>query len=89
MSWRGFLLLLLVAAAMTLAIGVVLKRQAHRQAFAELARLEAERDELDIEYGRMQIEQATWSEANRIEQIAVQKLGMRFPQGEDIVVVRP
>ncbi len=89
MSWRSFLLALLAAAVVFIALALVLNRQAHRQAFAELAQLEAERDELNIEYGRMQIEQATWAEANRIEQIAVQKLDMKFPEGSEIVVVQP
>nr|MBP8909839.1 cell division protein FtsL [Pseudoxanthomonas sp.] len=34
-------------------------------------------------------EQATWAQANRIDQVARQKLGMKFPEADDIVVVRP
>jgi cell division protein FtsL len=39
--------------------------------------------------GRLQIEQATWAETNRIEQIARTQLGMKFPESGDIVVVKP
>ena len=51
--------------------------------------LEKQRDELNIEFSRLQLEQATWSETNRIEQIAVERLGMSFPQDVDVMVVRP
>ena len=39
--------------------------------------------------GRLQLEQATWSEANRIEQVAGTRLGMKFPEDVDIVVLEP
>lgn len=71
------------------AIGVVYTRHQHRQHFIELSRLERERDELNIEFGRLQLEQATWADAGRIEQVATGQLGMRFPVGADIVVIRP
>ena len=44
-------------------------------------RLEKERDELNIEFGRLQLEQATWAESNRIDQVARDRLGMEFPAG--------
>ena len=81
----GVLLLAVVASA----IGVVYQRYRQRQLFVELTRLERERDELNIEFGRLQLEQATWAQANRIDQVARQRLGMKFPEAEDIVVVRP
>ena len=68
---------------------MVLTRHQHREAFIALSKAEGERDELNIEFGRLQIEQATWSETNRIEQIATSKLGMKFPEGADVVVVQP
>jgi cell division protein FtsL len=89
MSLRAFLLLLLLGLAASSAVAVVLSRHHHRAGFIELSRLEKERDELNIEFGRLQIEQATWSEPNRIEQVAVAKLGMKFPEGAEVVVVQP
>ena len=84
----AFFVLLLVA-TLASAIGVVYARQQHRQLFIQLTGLERQRDDLNIEFGRMQLEQATWAETNRIEQIATGKLGMVFPASKDIVVVRP
>ncbi len=83
------LFVLLLVATLASAIGVVYARQQHRQMFIQLTALERQRDEINIEFGRMQLEQATWAETNRIEQIATGKLGMAYPNAKDIVVVRP
>ena len=80
---------MLLLATVGTAIAVVYERYRHRQLFVDLTRLERERDELNIEFGRLQLEQATWAQANRIDQVARERLGMKFPEAEDIVVVRP
>jgi len=80
---------ILILAGIISAIGVVHARHRHRQLFVELTRLERARDELNIEFGRLQLEQATWAESNRIDQVARNRLGMKFPEAADIVVVRP
>lgn len=85
---RGLLALLLAASVLS-AIGVVYARHRHRQLFVELSGLEKARDELNIEFGRLQLEQATWAESNRVDQIARTRLGMKFPETGEIVVVRP
>jgi len=84
-----FLVIVLLAANVVAGIGVVHARHQHRQLFVELTRLVDERDERNIDVGRLQIEQATWAEANRIDQVARTRLGMKFPEAGDIVVVRP
>jgi cell division protein FtsL len=70
------------------AIGVVQARQQSRLAFVELTRLGNERDDLNFEFGRLQIEQATWAENNRIEQIARGRLGMVSPSAAATVVIK-
>jgi cell division protein FtsL len=83
------LLAVLIAANMLTAIAVVFARHEHRQLFIQLSKLEKARDELNIEFGRLQLELATWAESNRIDQVARTRLGMVFPESGDIVVVRP
>jgi cell division protein FtsL len=83
------LLVVLIAANVLSAIAVVFARHEHRQLFIALTKLEKARDELNIEFGRLQLEQATWAESNRIDQVARNRLGMKFPETGDIVVVRP
>jgi len=84
-----FLVFVLLAANVVAAIGVVHARHEHRQLFVELTRLERARDELNIDFGRLQLEQATWAESNRVDQVARGRLGMKFPEAGEIVVVRP
>jgi cell division protein FtsL len=88
MSLRILVAVLILANVLS-AIGVVHARHQHRQLFVELSRLEKARDELNIEFGRLQLEQATWAESNRIDQVARNRLGMKFPEAGEIVVVRP
>jgi cell division protein FtsL len=83
------LVAVLLAACVIAAIGVVHARHQHRQLFVELTRLSHDRDELNIDFGRLQLEQATWAESNRIDQVARTRLGMKFPEAGEIVVVRP
>lgn len=88
MSLRVIVAVLILASLIS-AIGVVHARYRHRQLFVELTRLVAARDELNIEFSRLQLEQATWAESNRVDQIARNRLGMKTPEPADIVVVRP
>jgi cell division protein FtsL len=88
MSLR-LLVVLLVLANVAAAIAVVYARHEHRQLFGALDKLQRERDELNIEFGRLQLEQATWAESNRIDQVARDRLGMVFPSTDETVVVRP
>jgi len=83
------ILVALLLASIASAIGVVYSRHRHRQLFVELTRLEHARDELNIEFGRLQLEQATLAQATRVDQEARGRLGMKFPEAADIVVVRP
>ena len=85
---RGLLLTVLVLANIATALLIVRDRHEHRQAFVALTRLEKARDTLNIEFGRLQLEQATWAESNRVDQVARVQLGMVFPRTEDTVVVR-
>ena len=85
---RAFALVGLIAIAVLSAISVVRARHEARTAFNELVGLEAERDELNIDFGRLQLEQATWAETNRIEQIATGELLMTYPDPATTQIVR-
>jgi len=89
MSLRNFMLFILVVAVLGSGVAVVYARQEHRQAYVQLTKLLRERDEINIEFSRLQLEQATWAETNRIEQVATERLGMAFPQAADLVVLKP
>ena len=79
---------LLVVANVLSAIAVVFARHEHRQLFIELTGLERTRDALNVEFGRLQLEQATWAESNRIDHVARERLGMKLPEADEVVLLR-
>ncbi|TAH44172.1 MAG: cell division protein FtsL [Gammaproteobacteria bacterium] len=82
---RLVVVLVLMLVVMASAIGVVYARHEGRRQFIELNRLNSERDNLNFEFGRLQLEQATWAENNRIEQIARGRLGMVAPSTTEMI----
>ncbi len=89
MSLRSIVFLALLIAVVVSGLAVVESRHQHRQLFVQLSQLENERDELNVEFGRLQLEQATWADPNRIEQIALGTLQMKFPETAELRVVTP
>ena len=53
-----------------------------------LTNLQNQRDDLNIEYGKLELEQATYAEPLRIDDEARQKLGMLEPSPQDIRLLR-
>lgn len=88
MKTQTWLTLALGGALFASALAQVWAVHLNRVGFVALQALEAERDEMDIEWGRLQIEQAAWSTHARIEQVASERLGMRLPQPHEVVIVR-
>ena len=82
------ILFLILLADIGSAIGVVYARHEGRRLFVELTRLNNERDEMNFEYGRLQLEQSTWAEPNRIETVARSQFGMVSPTPKDTIVIK-
>lgn len=86
----------LVAAAL-LAAGVVasgawvtMAKHESRQLFAELEELKREQDRLQIDWGRLQLEQSTYATHARIETFAREELALKEPDSAQIrIVVEP
>ncbi len=89
MTARLFILMMLIVMVLVSAVNVAYARHSHRQAYIELSRLQKTRDAFNVEFRRLQTEQATVSETNRIVSIATEKLGMHFPIENEITVVQP
>jgi cell division protein FtsL len=70
------------------AITVVKVRHDIRSELAQLERCESERDGLNIDWGRLQIEQSTWAGHGRVRQKATEQLKMRMPQASEWMFVR-
>lgn len=68
-------------------VQVVFYQHKARRNFVEMQKLEKTRDELNEEWGRLQLEQSTWATADRIERLATTKLNMINPDINSIVLL--
>jgi cell division protein FtsL len=81
----------LALAACVVASGIWIVDVEHRsrQLFIEAEGLNRELEELQIEWGRLQLEQSTQATHSRIEAIARQRLRLTEPSDNQLVVVEP
>ena len=70
-------------------VGAVYCRYRARELFIHLEQLSRQRDNLDIQWGQLQLEQSAWSTHALVESVAQSKLHMKMPPPQDIVVVHP
>jgi cell division protein FtsL len=87
MSGR-ILAVMLIAAVMSSAIAVIYAKHRNRMLFVELTRLQQQRDELNTDWGRLQLEQSTWATHSRIENVARKKLGMHNVDYGEVVILK-
>lgn len=81
-------LLMLYLASIGLALLVVVNRHHARMLFAEIRKLEQERDDLSADWARLRLEQSTRLSQVRVDARAKQELGMRKPSAKEIKVIR-
>jgi cell division protein FtsL len=82
------LIALMWLAVVATALGVALVSHICRQQYAELTAMERAANQMDVDYGRYLLEQSAWGSLQRIETMAAQKLNMRSPQPEEILMVK-
>lgn len=94
LGWMGVLessstlVLLLLASLLISGMAVVYTTHQHRLVFHELQQLRGERNELEVTWGQLLIEQSTFGLDNRIERLAADELGMQLPDWSRMVMVR-
>lgn len=80
--------IIVFAAAVFLTAMVVVTLRYHvRVLSSELQVLQAERDALDVEWGKLLLEEGAWSAHRRVETVARQRLGMAMPDPKQVVIV--
>ena len=75
-------------AVLVSAVTVIGAKHDTRKLFVKLQALNAERDRLQVDWGRLQIEQSTWGSHGRIERLGTERLGMVTPGPRDVKRVR-
>lgn len=83
---RLHLLLLLVV--IVSALSVVTSQNKARKLFAELQKENERAQQMEVEWGQLQLEQSTWAMSARVEKIAVNQLKMQLPEGHQIRYIR-
>ena len=79
--------LLLLAVLVACALGLVTSQHRARKLFSDFERELARARELDIEYGRLQLEASTWGLHQRVQKIATGSLGLRSPDPRRVRIV--
>jgi cell division protein FtsL len=88
-GWLPLLLAVLWLAVLGTSVQVIYARHQARTLFVRLEKLNAERDALDMDWGRLQLEQSYWSSHALVEGVANTRLKMSIPQTRDVRIVRP
>ncbi|MCU7941185.1 MAG: cell division protein FtsL [Candidatus Thiodiazotropha sp. (ex Cardiolucina cf. quadrata)] len=89
MSRTGQILFaILMAAVLASAIAVVYSKYLSRKHFVVLQELQAERERIGIEWGRLQLEESTLATHSEVEKRARDRLKMHLPQFDEVVVIR-
>jgi cell division protein FtsL len=86
-SQQPFLLVFFAVVCVLSSIAIVYTKHESRKLFVELEGLTHQRDELNIEWGQLQIEQSTWATHARIERVATDDLSLARPETADIYVI--
>ena len=79
------LLLLVVISA----LAVIYVKHENRMLYTQLRDVQKQRDLMDVDWGRLQLEQSTWATHSRVDNVARKKLAMRTLDYSEIVVVKP
>lgn len=84
---KHMLSIVLGLAVLASAIGVVYSKHESRQLFVALQELQTERDTMNVDWGRLQLEQSTWATHARVASQAKKKLGMVVPDMNNITII--
>jgi len=85
----SFLMLLLFVAVLVSAIAVSYSAHWNRQLLNTLYGELNERDKVQAEWGRLILEQSTWTAHSRIENLASEQLKMRVPAADEVRMIAP
>jgi len=82
------MLMVLAIVVLVSAVAVVHAKYRSRVLFGELQNLDAQADEVDIEWERLLIEHGAWGTPAHIEVSARKKLNMRMPRAEEVIIIK-
>jgi cell division protein FtsL len=78
---------LLLVAVVLCALSVVTSQHKARKLFIELQKEKEHAQQMEVEWGQLQLEQSTWAAPARVEQVA-EKLQMQLPKNGQVQFIR-
>jgi len=78
----------LLLAVVICALSVVTSQHKTRKLYIELQKEKERAQQMDVEWGQLQLEQSTWATPLRVEKIAAQHLQMRVPKTGEVRLIR-
>lgn len=79
---------LLLVAVVVCALSVVTSQHKARKLFVELQKGKERAQQMDVEWGQLQLEQSTWAAPARVEKIATRQLQMQLPRNGQVQFIR-
>ena len=85
---RLTLIVILFVANIFTGVGIVYSKHSVRKTFIELQNMQNKFDGLQVEWGRLQLEQSAWATHGRVEKLAREKLDMGLVHKERLVFLK-
>ena len=79
---------ILIMALLFSAFSVIYLKDVNRRLFIHYQALQTAHDRLYEDWGKLLLEQSTWSSQSRVKKIAQRRLGMDTPSSKEMVVLR-
>jgi cell division protein FtsL len=79
---------LLLIVVIACALGLVTSQHKARKLFVDLQYEKERAQQMDVEWGKLQLEQSTLAMPTRVEKLARQQLQMHLPTSDQIHIVR-
>ena len=79
---------LLLVAVVICALSVVTSQHKARKLYIELQKEKEHAQQMEVEWGQLQLEQSTWATPARVEKVAAQQLRMQLPKNGQVQFIR-
>jgi cell division protein FtsL len=86
-SSQGLWVFMLITLLFVSAFAVVYLKDLNRRLFIQYQSLQQNYDQSRLQWGKLLLEQSSWSTQARVQEIAQSKLGMIYPKASDITMV--
>lgn len=80
---------LLLLVVVVCSLGVVASQHKARKLFVQLQQEKDRAQQMEVEWGQLQLEQSTWAMPARVEKIAAAKLKMQMPKERQVQFIHP